>query len=763
MMELKGLSENEVADRKKTGRVNASQKKVSKSALRIVFDNWFSLFNFFNAAIAVALALVGAWLNMAFVLIIVLNASIGTVQELRAKRLVEKLSVVTAPVATAVRGGKEVEIPVAEIVLDDILQLCAGDQIPADAIVLSGLAEVNEAALTGESLAVQKTEGAELLSGSYITGGKCAARVIRVGADSFAAKITREAKRHKKPSSELLRSMAKVTYITSFALIPLGALLFCVSYFGPPALPLKDAVTSTAAALLGMLPKGLVLISTIALFTGVIKLSKKNAYVQDLHSIETLARVNVLCLDKTGTLTTGVMRLCDVIFTNKTLPAEKLLGYFASATEDGNATIGAVKAYFKQTDAPRVTARVPFSSDKKWSGLTFEGTGTVLLGAPEVFAATLPENAEQARKAGKRVLCAAFSPDALTGAVPQNAVVFAALILDDPVRENAKETLEYFTREGVALKIISGDNPLTASLVAREAGLAGYENYVDMSGVSPEKVAEAAQKYTVFGRVSPEQKKALVAALKAAGNVVAMTGDGVNDLPALREADCGIALSSGTAASKQAADLVLAENGFTALPEIVVEGRRVMNNVTRVGGVFFIKTIYSVLLCVFCIAARVSFPFIPIQITLLDAAIEAYPSFFLSFEPDKNRITNRFLPSVLKHALPYALFVTFACLAVSLIANIANLSQSEAATAAYYLTGFFSVYALFRSAAPLNKFRMFLCVTSCLGFFGAAILFGSYLSLAPLSVPILLLFLPFAAAGVILIPLLGKLTDKFFK
>lgn len=742
---------------------NKSPEKLSKSVLRIVFDNCFSLFNLLNALIALALMLVGAWLNIAFLMIIILNAAIGITQELRAKKLVANLSLLTVPRAKIIRGGEEIEVPAENIALDDILILTAGGQVPADAVVLSGNAEVNESMLTGESESVLKSEGAEILSGSYLTGGSCRARVIRTGADKFISRLSREAKKHKKPSSELLNSMEKVTKFTSFFIIPIGVLLFAEAYFLRGG-NIYDSVVFSAAALLGMLPKGLVLIMTIALFSGVIKLGKKKVLVQQLYSLETLARVDMLCLDKTGTLTEGKMRVSEVFWgQGLPLPPEELLRCFVSAIDDNNATLAALKERFTKISAPEVVSKVSFSSDKKWSGIHFKDLGTVILGAPEVLGLALPDAAKDSLKKGARVLCAGFSPAPLNKTIPENLVFAAALTLADPVRKNAKKTLDYFVREGVTLKIISGDNPLTVSAAAKEAGLTDYENFVDMSAVAPEAVAEAAVKYTIFGRVSPAQKKALVAALKAAGHTVAMTGDGVNDLPALREADCGIALAGGSDAARQVAELVLTENDFSALPEILIEGRRVMNNITRMAGVFFIKTIYSLLLSLICIAANLSFPFIPLQITLMDAAVEAYPGFFLSFEPDKTRVQGRFLPTVLKRAAPYAFLITLAAFAVPLFAGLAGVPIKDALTAVYYITGFVSLLSLFRSSSPLNGFRLFLCATATLGFFGAAMLFGSYLGLAPLSIPILIAFVASAAVVTLLLFPLKKLVEKLTK
>ncbi len=574
----------------------------------------------FNLLIAIALALVGAWSNMMFICIIAVNTLIGIVQELHAKKLVEKLSLLSAPTVRVIRDGKHSEIPIHELVEQDVIELEAGNQVCSDCVILVGEAEVNESLLTGESDPVLKPEGSHLLSGSFIASGRCRACVEHVGAENYAAAIAREAKRLRGIHSELLSSMRKVTHFTAFLIPPLGILLFLEAFLlrGDT---LNHAVVTTAAGLLGMLPKGLVLLISISLAVGIITLSRKKVLVQELFALETLAHVDTLCLDKTGTLTQGKMQVESDVFS----PIHK----------------------------------IPFSSERKWSAIEFQNAGTFVIGAPERLGASVPPHLERDEQTGKRLLLAGYTKEPLdqNGPLP-HIQELAYIVISDSIRPNAAETLAYFQKEGVALKLISGDNPVTVSALAKQVGFPEAERYLDMTGITEEaQIEKAAADYSIFGRVSPLQKKQLVQALQKKGHVVAMTGDGVNDLLALRQADCSIAMAQGSDAARQISQVVLLDSDFSALPSVLSEGRRVVNNITRVAGVFFVKTIYSVLLSLVCLVLNIPFPFMPIQITLIDLIIEGYPAFFISFEPDNRRITGRFLPSVLRRAFPNAVSI----------------------------------------------------------------------------------------------------------
>lgn len=680
---LHGLSEAEARRRLEAGGGNASPVSITKSAGQIVREHVCTLFNLFNVLIAIALALVGAWSNLLFILIIALNTAIGIVQELHAKRLVEQIAVLTAPKARVLRDGEIRELPVEELVLGDVLALERGIQIPADALVLEGEIETDESLLTGESVPVRKTPGEELLSGSVVVSGACMARVERVGVDNYATRLTQEARAVVPDHSELLTSMGQVTRFTGFLIPPLGLLLFFQAYV-LRGTPLFGAVTTTAAGLLGMLPKGLVLLITVSLAVGVAKLAKSRVLVQNLFPLESLAHVDVLCLDKTGTLTQGNMRVERVVQLTKDLPIPLAdwMGAFLTHIDDNNATFQAMRACFPIRDIPQTpTGKISFSSQRKWSAVTFPELGTLVVGAPDRMTGTrLPEELSAEIRRGKRVLMIASTscPVDPDGPLPEMTAL-AALVLSDPIRPGAAHTLDYFRREGVRIKVISGDHPAAAAAVAAQAGLEDA-SWVDMSQVNTEdELLRAAQQYTVFGRVSPEQKRQLVQAFQDQGHRVAMTGDGVNDILAMRKADCSIAMAHGSEAARQAAQVVLLDSDFTVLPNILLEGRRVVNNMTRVAGVFFVKTIYSILLSS--------------AVLLLGGGVLGLPA----------------------GQIPLAL---------------------------YLVIGAVEADALLKSCLPLTSLRGFLFLTASVGFFCAVLLFHAVLSLPPLlpgTVPVVLL------------------------
>lgn len=764
-----GLSEKEILLRQEQGLTNAAPESITKTTWQIVQENVFTVFNAFNLGIGICLALVGAWANMVFLAIILTNILIGIFQELHAKRLVESLTLISAIKANVIRGSKECEVPVEELVLDDITVLRTGKQVCADSIVVYGEIEVNESLLTGESDTIVKRLGDTLLSGSFVVSGTCYAKVEHVGADNFISKLALGAKKHKKITSELLTSMRKVTKFTGFFIIPVGILLFLETFY-IRSNSITLSVVLTSAALLGMLPKGLVLIISISLATGVIKLSKKNILVQEMHCIETLAHVDMLCLDKTGTITEGKMRVLDVIpLGESVMPVsiEEAASCFTSAMDDNNATFMALKEHFSSSEMSyKILSKTPFSSQRKWSGVTIENLGTIVFGAPEIIMGIdfIPtKDIVRAQKSGQRILFFGFTTEVLKDDALPSVKAVAAVSFCDPIRTNAKETLSFFKKEGVDIKIISGDNPLTVSSIAQQAGLEGYNSYIDMTGIcTEEEVKEAAAKYKIFGRVTPNQKSQLVKALQAQGHTVAMTGDGVNDVLALREADCSIAIGAGSDAARQISQLVLLDSDFSALPDIVMEGRRVINNITRVAGIFFIKTIYSVLLSLFSILTLSAFPFIPIQITLIDGVIEAFPAFFSSFEPSRKKPEGAFLDTVIKKALPYSLMILISFLAVTWLSPTIGISEAVGKTVIYYLTGFISLLALIKSCKPFNKLRVFLCTASAIGFYAAAYLFSGILDLENLTVNGIILFLGIAVCCVPLQMILLRIINRMF-
>ena len=759
-----GLTAAEVAKKTQEGLHNDYETKTSKSTAAIIKDNLLTLFNFLNLLIGVFLFAVGAYSNMFYLAIIFVNITIGISQELHARNLVKKLSLVSPQTVRVIRDAQIHEISAKELVLEDVVILGAGDQIPADMTVLSGLVEVNEAMLTGEADLVVKEAGASLLSGSFIVSGEVTGKVLHVGAENYAAKLSNEAKVHKPIRSELLASIRSVSKFTSYVIVPLGVILFFQAFMMRDA-GIKESVVVSAAALLGMLPKGLVLLISIALTTGVIKLAKKRILVQDMYAVETLAHVDTLCLDKTGTLTEGHMVLESIVPLQADSDPNMLLGNYLAASTDNNLTMQALRQ-----GCPELTDHQPievaaFSSQRKWGAVAFEHLGNVYLGAPEKVAgsAALPQ-VKEAQEAGLRVLILAVETDPKAPASfdPSNAQAVAVLILSDIIRQNAEETLAYLADQGIDLKVISGDNPIAIAAIAHRAGLANADQAIDLSTLTTEaEVREAATRYTVFGRVTPEQKKLLVQELKANQRTVAMTGDGVNDVLALREADVSIAMAAGDSAARQIANFVLLDSDFTTLPDVLFEGRRVVNNVTKASGIFFIKTIYSFLLSLVCILTSSAFPFLPIQITLIDLAIEGYPSFFLSFEENKAPIKGRYLPTVLLNALPNALLVLVNYFAIRFLQTDYGWSQFDTTTLLYYLLIGISCIAVIRACLPLNPLRLFLAITTTVGIYVAAMLFHGLLEVGFLTAVTLPYFLGMMALNICLYVGLSFLTKRF--
>lgn len=733
-MELTGLSDREVKERRERGEGEHGMEPVTKSRGQIVRENVFTLFNFLNFLIAALLFAVGAYSNMLFIGIIILNILIGIVQEWKAKKLVDELSILNRPEICVKRDGKEQRIRLEEVVKDDLLVLESGNQICNDAIVVEGMLEVNESLLTGESDGVVKEAGGRLLSGSSVIAGKAFARVIHVGKENYASQLVNEVKKEKRVQSELVESMRKVTHFTSYLILPLGILLFLEAFFLRQT-PVNEAVVSSAAALLGMLPKGLVLLISVSLAAGVIRLAKMKILVQNIYSLETLAHVDTLCLDKTGTITDGNLKVHSVIPMTD-LPrgeVDRLVESYMAACRDRNATFLALKEAFASEPIYPSVYQIPFSSKRKWGSVSFGGAGTIFVGAPEKLMEELPENLERELKKGRRAIVIGYLgrvwEDHWT--LPENIRPLYTVILEDTIRPHARETLKFFRREGVQVKMISGDHITTVSQIARRAGLEEWEKAIDLS-VLPGEVDydRICEEYAVFARVTPKQKQELVKALKRQGHQVAMTGDGVNDLLALREADCSIAVADGSDASRQISQIVLLNSDFTNLPQVVMEGRKVIHNVTRTAQVFFIKTIYSVLVSLFCLITNQSFPFIPIQITLVDACIEAYPSFLTIFEADIRPVRGKFLSTALSHAAPFGAAVT---VMIGLFSFLLPFSLEETRTVMYLLLILISMTAVLKSCLPFTPLRVFICVTMIVGTFGALVVLPSLFEVTPIT------------------------------
>lgn len=713
-----GLDEEEVEERVLRDMVNYQSNTISKSYLKIFTTNIFTLFNFVNVFLAAMILIFSGQIkNMLFAIIAVINLVIGIVQEIRSKVTLDKLSLISAPSIEIVRGGQIVSMPTTEIVIDDIIILKQGSQIPTDCIVVDGECEVNESLLTGEQDDIHKQNGDTLMSGSFVQSGTCRAKVIAVGEDTYASKLMSEAKKFKKSKSELMRSINWIIRIATIIIFPLGILMFKTNM--TYANSVSSAVTVTVSSVIGMIPEGLVMLTSIALALGIIRLAKKRTLVQDLYSIEALARVDVLCLDKTGTITEGTMQVENVhLYSSKLGSVDDIMANMVAALGKNNATFEACSEYFSSNEKYEVLKLMPFSSARKWSGASFKDAGTFIVGAPEFVLKEkynlVERDVKEYASQGFRVLVLVKTSEVLKDAQmsPDKMKIIALIVLSDKIRSTAKATFDYFEKQGVQLKVISGDNPLTVSKVAERAGLKNAEKYVDASVDldTPDKIYEAAEKYTVFGRVTPSQKKELIAALKAHGHTVGMTGDGVNDVMALKESDCSIAMASGSDASRNVSQLVLLDSDFSALPSVVSEGRRVINNIERASSLFLVKTTFSAVLSLLLIIFQFStYPFEPIQLTLINTLFVGIPSFILALEPNDRRVKGNFLSKVFKRALPAGLTVAFAITLVCWIYNDIGFDVSpQISTMSVYITAMVSFIVLMQVCMPYTKDKIFM-------------------------------------------------------
>lgn len=719
-----GLTAAEVARRAEAGLKNDPVEASSRTVGQIILGNVFTFFNLLFVLLGVCVALVHSWRDLLFLGVILVNTLIGIVQELRSKRTLDKLSILTAPRARAVRDGRVLTLPTEELVRDDVVIFSAGDQICADAQLLSGDLRVNESLVTGEADEVPKGPGDSLLSGSFVMGGEGRARLTAVGEESFAARLTLEAKKLKKPrQSEMMRSLSRLVKVIGFLVIPLGVVLFCKE-----ALWLKrdvaDAVTGTVASLIGMIPEGLYLLTSLALIAGILRLTRRKTLLHDMASIETLARVDVLCVDKTGTITENKMTVEDLALLNgDSFPepeVRQVLADYVFAMSGDNETMTAMRRFFSGSPRHKAERVLPFASERKFSGADFGEGGVWLLGAPDVLLrlnyADYQAEVEHWAEKGCRVLLLARFEGSLDAA-PEGRLRPAALVLlNNKVRREAEETFRYFAEQGVAVKVISGDNPVTVAEVARRAGIPDAGSWVDARTlVSDASLQTAAGQYTVFGRVTPEQKRKLVQALKARGHVVAMTGDGVNDVPALKVADCGIAMASGSDAACQAANIVLLNSDFSNMPHVVDEGRRVINNIGRSASLYLVKNIFFFLLAILSLIFALPSPFGPAGLSVVNALTIGIPSFVLAMEPNKALVKGRFLPGVLYRALPAALTDLFLVLGLLVFYQVLELPEDSLRAAATAVMAVVGLWMVHRVSRPFTTLRRILLVLMTLG------------------------------------------------
>ena len=760
---LTGLTDEQVNERIEQGKVNADENPNTRTYKQIVRENTLTFFNFLNLVLLILVLMVGSYKNAFFVGIIIINTLIGIAQEIRAKKTIDKLAILTAKKSIVIREGKKWTVPTEDLVLDDLVCLKTGDQVPADAKVLEGSVEVNESLLTGESDNLPKNVGDELFSGSFVTSGEACCQIIHVGKDNYAAQITSEAKEFKRHNSELKNSLNAILKVISIIIVPLGALLFYKQYY-VVGNTFKDSIVSMVAGVLGMIPEGLVLLTSVALTLGALVLANKKTLVQELYCIETLARVDTLCLDKTGTITEGTMCVervepwSEASENNDTdeIPTEdedepdlheieNTMANLMYVLKDQNATIDALRKRFPAKSSMTLEHIVPFSSDRKYSGAVFEDNGTYLMGAAQFL---FPEGREDIldvcqnyAEEGLRVLVLAHSTQMAEGTeLPENLEPAALLLLTDVIREEASDTLQFFDSQEVDLKVISGDDPVTVSAIAKRAGLKNAENYVDATTLeTEEQLEEAVAKYSVFGRVTPQQKKEMVQALQKQGHTVAMTGDGVNDVLALKEADCSIAMAQGSDAAKNIANVVLLDSNFASMPHIVNQGRRVVNNIRTAASMFLIKTMFSVMLSLLTIFFGKAYPFEPIQMSLISACAVGIPTFLLAQENNYDKIDHTFLRHVFLNAFPAALTITSCVFAVMLVCQNVYHSNDMLSTACVLVTGWNYMAALKTVYAPLNTYRKVIIYGMQFIFFSAAVIFQKLLGLGSLDFGMIIL------------------------
>lgn len=772
-----GLSSAQVHEYVQNGWTNKAVEPPTKTIPKIIKSNLLTYFNLVFAVLAVLLTVAGSFRNMSFLLIVVANLLIGIVQEIRAKKVLDRLSVLNSPTALVIRDGQQAEIPAEELVLDDIVIFRAGNQICADAIVVDGEVAVNESLLTGETDEIFKKPGDTLMSGSFVVSGECCARLEKVGADSYISQLTLEAKAmNRKEQSEMIRVLDKLVGVVGILIIPLGLLLFGQQFFVSKA-SFSSSIVSMVAAVIGMIPEGLYLLASVALAISVIRLSSQKVLVHDMKCIETLARVDVLCVDKTGTITENNMQVISTIPMEGYNPStgsglKTMISDLVVSMPDGNITMQALKRFFKTPSDKKADVVIPFSSTYKYCGAAFSGDAYVL-GAPEFV---LREDYEKFKvlienysSDGYRVLVFGRYSGVPDGKELTEAVTPLGLILlANPIRKDAPETFRYFAEQGVAIKVISGDNPVTVSQVAMEAGIADAAKYIDMSTLHTEDdIREAATQYTVFGRVTPVQKRQLVHALQSAGHTVGMTGDGVNDVLALKDADCSIAMASGCDAAAQVSQLVLLESDFASMPSVVMEGRRVVNNIERSASLFLVKNIFSFLMAVFSVCFRITYPLEPSQISLISMFTIGIPGFFLALQPNGDIIHGRFLSNVLIKALPAGLTDFLVVGALVVFGSVFGVNETDISTACTMLLAIVGFMILYHISKPLNPLRWCVWVGCIVGLLVCSIWLGDVFGIEHMSMECVMLFVLFAIVteptlryGTILVEKIGVIITK---
>ncbi len=752
--EFNGLTAAEVNARIEAGKINIADDSSDRTTGKIIRDNLLTYFNLIFLVITVLLCIAGAFRDLTFLPIIIGNILIGIVQELRAKKTLDKMKILNAGHAVVIRDGKRQKVTAEELVIDDLVWLSSGDAICADSVVVSGEITVNESMLTGEADGIVKKENEELLSGSFVVSGEGYARLTRVGNDSYISKLTNEAKALKKgEESEMIRSINMFVKVIGIIIIPMSVILFVQAFVFRNA-SFRTSITSMVASIIGLIPEGLYLLTTLALAVSMMKLAKDKVLLHDMKSIESLARVDVLCVDKTGTITKPEMTVTEIVSCDDSM--NEVFTDYVMSSIDNNATAVALKKYLNDNNVmngKRTASKVyPFNSTVKYGAMAFDGDFYVL-GAPEFIIKTgfnnLKDEISQYTTKGYRVIVLAKA-ESLTkdGVIDGEILPLGFVVLANEIRDNAVETFTYFKEQGVAIKVISGDNPVTVSEVARQAGIENAEKYVDASTLTDNlMISEAIAKYTVFGRVTPKQKQQFVKALKMQGHTVAMTGDGVNDILALKDADCSVAMASGSEATAQAAQIVLLDSDFSRMPEIVLEGRRVVNNVQRSASLFLVKNIFSLLLTIFSTVLMISYPLMPSQVSLISMFTIGIPGFLLALEPNKSRIKGHFLGNVLLKALPAGLTDFFAVSALVICGHVFNIPSTDIATASTLLIAVVGFMIMIKISHPFNKFKYGILALNIFGLIFCGLFLDSLFAMSDMSNICILLTIVFGFAA----------------
>ena len=753
-----GLTSSQVEQRIQAGEVNKAVDDQFKTNKQIIRENLFTYFNLIFLVLSILLVLVGAYKDLTFLPVIVLNTVIGIVQEIRAKKILSKLNVMNATEIVALRDGKEEKVPIEKLVKGDLVLLKTGDQIPADGQVVKGDIRVNESLLTGESDEITKDVGDQLMSGSFVVSGSAYMQLEKVGKESYISKLTIKAKAMgSSEQSEMVRSINKLIKWVGIIIIPLGIALFSMSFF-VNHMSLYRSIVSMEAAIIGMIPEGLYLLTTIALALSAVRLARKQVMLHDMKSVETLARVNVLCVDKTGTITEPKMSVEKAVASKdfKRNNLDQLIGDFAASMPADNATMKAVHEYFTENTGKTASGILPFTSVNKYSGVIFDDH-TLLIGAPEMVLRDqfdqYKDEFEQYAATGYRVLIVVNYPGVLTeddSKLSKPVEVYGYILLSNPIRKEAKATFEYFAKQGVEIKVISGDNPVTVSRVAKQAGIKNSDKYIDAQEIPDDGYEDAVKNYSVFGRVKPEQKRKFVNALQNLGNTVAMTGDGVNDILAMKKADCSIAMASGNSVAVQASQVVLLDSNFARMPKVVNEGRRVVNNIQRSASLFLVKNIFSFLMAIFSLVMVIDYPLQPSQITLISAFTIGLPSFLLALESNHNRIRGQFIPNILARAIPGGVTDMLAVSILVVAGGYISLDHNDVGTTATLLLVAVGMMVLYHISAPLNKFRLCVMIGSFAGLVLAIIFLHNLFSLTMISdKAMFILFVLFCAATTI--------------